>query len=74
MTLLPQLAALRASCTIPLIASGGAGEMQHFADVFVEANVDGALAASVFHLAEIAIPELKDFLLSAGIDIRPASH
>ncbi len=69
-----QLAAVREQCTIPLIASGGAGEMQHFADVFTDANVDGALAASVFHLAEIAIPELKNFLLSAGIDVRPASH
>ena len=47
--------------------------MQHFEEVFVKANVDGALAASVFHLAEIAIPELKDHLLTAGIDIRPAS-
>ena len=68
-----QLAAVRESCTIPLIASGGAGEMHHFADVFVEANVDGALAASVFHLAEIAIPELKNYLQNAGLDIRPAS-
>ena len=69
-----QLAAVRANCTIPLIASGGAGAMQHFADVFIHANVDGALAASVFHLAEIAIPELKNYLLNAEIDIRPASH
>ena len=69
-----QLAAVRESSTIPLIASGGAGEMSHFAEVFDKANVDGALAASVFHLAEIAIPDLKDFLLEAGIDMRPASQ
>ena len=67
-----QLAAVRENCTIPLIASGGAGAMQHFADVFRTANVDGALAASVFHLAEIAIPDLKDYLLNAGVDVRPA--
>ncbi len=69
-----QLASVRECLTIPLIASGGAGEMQHFAEVFQKANVDGALAASVFHLAEIAIPDLKDYLLDAGIDMRPASH
>ncbi len=69
-----QLAAVRESLTIPLIASGGAGTMDHFAQVFDKANVDGALAASVFHLAEIAIPDLKNFLLDAGIDMRPASH
>ena len=45
---LPQLAAVRAVCDVPLIASGGAGTMEHFADVF-KPRVDGALAASVFH-------------------------
>tara|TARA_R110002049_G_scaffold1062_16_gene8030 strand:+ start:4344 stop:5108 length:765 start_codon:yes stop_codon:yes gene_type:complete len=67
-----QLQAVRAVCTVPIIASGGAGSMQHFADVFATANVDGALAASVFHSAAISIPELKNFLLQAGVDIRPA--
>ena len=66
-----QLAAVRRICSIPLIASGGAGEMQHFAEVFERADVDGALAASVFHSAAIAIPQLKRYLIEAGIAIRP---
>jgi cyclase len=67
-----QLAEVRSICAVPLIASGGAGAMGHFKDVFVEARVDGALAASVFHTAEIAIPDLKDYLTTAGIAMRPA--
>ncbi|WP_026375203.1 imidazole glycerol phosphate synthase subunit HisF [Aestuariibacter salexigens] len=65
-----QLQNIRKLCQVPLIASGGAGEMQHFADVFTQADVDGALAASVFHKAVIAIPELKHWLLGQGISIR----
>lgn len=65
-----QLASIRAHCKVPLIASGGAGEMQHFADVFKDADVDGALAASVFHKAVIAIPALKDWLRENGVAIR----
>jgi len=65
-----QLATVRSSCLVPLIASGGAGSMQHFADVFKEANVDGALAASVFHSAEINIADLKRHLASQSIDMR----
>ena len=57
-----QLRQARALCSVPLIASGGAGDMQHFADVFDQADVDGALAASVFHSGAIAIPALKQFL------------
>ena len=45
--------------------------MQHFADVFDQASVDGALAASVFHSAAIAIPDLKRYLIERGIAIRP---
>jgi cyclase len=45
--------------------------MAHFRDVFVEAQVDGALAASVFHTAAIAIPDLKNFLIDAGVAMRP---
>ncbi len=67
-----QLAAVRSICAVPLIASGGAGAMEHFEAVFVEARVDGALAASVFHSAEIPIPELKHHLRSAGLEVRPA--
>ena len=66
-----QLAAVRAVTGIPLIASGGAGALEHFKEVFEKARVDGALAASVFHTAAIAIPDLKRYLLDAGIAIRP---
>jgi len=65
-----QLAAVRAVCNVPLIASGGAGAREHFRDVFAAANVDGALAASVFHSAEIPIPELKQYLAEQQVDIR----
>ncbi len=65
-----QLAAAREACSVPLIASGGAGSMQHFAEVFRRADVDGALAASVFHTAAIAIPELKAWLRQQGIEVR----
>jgi cyclase len=68
-----QLAAVRAVARIPLIASGGAGAMEHFKEVFEIARVDGALAASVFHTAAIEIGELKRYLAAAGIAIRPAA-
>lgn len=55
---------------IPIIASGGAGNKKHFEEVFVRANVDAALAASVFHYGEILIPELKQELKQAGISVR----
>lgn len=66
-----QLAAARAVCPVPLIASGGAGARDHFADVFAHADVDGALAASVFHKGVIAIPDLKAWLAGQGVEIRP---
>jgi cyclase len=66
-----QLKKVRAATTIPLIASGGAGEMDHFKDVFEQANVNGALAASVFHSGYIPIPDLKSYLIKAGVEIRP---
>jgi cyclase len=68
---LNQLAAVRKLCRVPLIASGGAGTQEHFADVFSEAHVDGALAASVFHSGNIAIPDLKSYLRRRSIEIRP---
>ena len=68
---LSQLEAIRKVCKVPLIASGGAGTPQHFADVFTTAGVDGALAASVFHSGSIAIPDLKSFLRQEHIEIRP---
>lgn len=67
---LTQLAAVRRVAHVPLIASGGAGTMAHFRDVFLMTQVDGALAASVFHSAAIAIPELKSYLRRAGIAMR----
>ncbi len=67
---LKQLAMVRDACRVPLIASGGAGEMRHFLDAFTEANVDGALAASVFHKRMINIGELKTYLADRGIEVR----
>lgn len=66
-----QLAAARKVLPIPLVASGGAGNTQHFIDVFQQADVDAALAATVFHSGAIAIPELKKELAAAHIEVRP---
>jgi len=55
---------------VPVIASGGGGTMQHFVDVFEKANADAALAASIFHFKEIAIPDLKDYLHDHNIPVR----
>jgi len=66
-----QLALVRQVCSVPLIASGGAGKPEHFAEVFNRANVDGALAASVFHRQLIGIGSLKRYLADRAIDIRP---
>ncbi|QIQ21953.1 imidazole glycerol phosphate synthase subunit HisF [Zophobihabitans entericus] len=65
-----QLKQVRNVCHIPLIASGGAGTMEHFLDAFKLANVDGALAASVFHKQIINIGELKQFLAQNNIEVR----
>jgi len=65
-----QLKAARKLITIPLIASGGAGSASHFIDVFKRADVDGALAATVFHSNKVPIPALKQMLSSAGIGVR----
>lgn len=56
--------------SVPVIASGGAGKMQDFADVFIKCNADAALAASVFHFEEIKIPELKKYLSGQNIPVR----
>jgi imidazole glycerol-phosphate synthase subunit HisF len=68
---LEQLRAVRGICQVPLVASGGAGAVSHFAEVFQKAGVDGALAASVFHSGEIAIPALRRELRAQGIEVRP---
>jgi len=65
-----QLSQVRDNCSVPLIASGGAGTREHFADVFNTANVDGALAASVFHKEIIEIGELKAYLAAQNIEVR----
>ena len=67
---LEQLRKVRDACRVPLIASGGAGAPEHFLDVFAEARVDGALAASVFHSGAIAIPDLKRYLRESHIEVR----
>ena len=58
------------SLSIPVIASGGAGSMEHFRDTFINGHSDAALAASVFHFGEILIPELKKYLINEGIKVR----
>jgi len=65
-----QLKAVRALCEVPLVASGGAGEVAHFIEVFRDADADAALAASVFHSGAIAIPALKRHLREAEIEVR----
>lgn len=67
---LEQLRQVRKLCQVPLIASGGAGEMSHFSDAFLNADVDGALAASVFHKQIINIGELKSFLAQQNVVVR----
>ena len=64
------LAKLSKIVNIPIIASGGAGTMEHFAETFINGKADAALAASVFHYQEIEIPELKQFLKNQNISIR----
>jgi imidazole glycerol-phosphate synthase subunit HisF len=63
-------ASLSRSLSIPVIASGGAGNAQHFADVFTEGQADAALAASIFHFGEVPIPDLKAFLRTQNIPVR----
>lgn len=61
---------LSETVSVPVIASGGAGEMIHFLDTFALGNADAALAASVFHFKEIGIPELKTYLRQHKIPVR----
>ncbi|MBQ9093950.1 MAG: imidazole glycerol phosphate synthase subunit HisF [Prevotella sp.] len=64
------LARLSDELSIPVIASGGAGAMEHFKDAFTIGKADAALAASVFHFGEISIPELKEYLNNEGVNVR----
>ena len=62
--------AVSEAVNVPVMASGGAGTMAHFVDVFNEGKADAALAASIFHYKEIGIPELKQYLKNEGIEVR----
>ena len=64
-------AAVSGNAGIPVIASGGAGSMEHFADAFLEGKADAVLAASLFHYHEVDIPELKRYLAGRGVPVRP---
>lgn len=70
---LAQLQAVRRLCRVPLVASGGAGSVAHFAEAFRDADVDATLAASVFHSGAIGIPELKRQLREEGMEVRLAA-
>ena len=61
---------LTSMLTIPVIASGGAGKMEDFRDVFTQGHADAALAASVFHFGQISIPQLKEYLKEENINVR----
>jgi cyclase len=61
---------ISANANIPVIASGGAGNMEHFYDVFTEGKADAGLAASIFHFREIDIPDLKQYLQNKALPMR----
>ena len=63
--------AVSEAVTVPVIASGGAGTLEHLADAFTKGYADAALAASIFHFGEFSITETKEYLIKNGIDIRP---
>ena len=56
---------------IPVIASGGAGELSHFYDAFTAGKADAVLAASLFHFGELTVPQLKEYLSERGVPVRP---
>jgi imidazole glycerol-phosphate synthase subunit HisF len=66
----PLTAAVSAAVSIPVIASGGAGTLQHFVEIFTEGRADAALAASIFHYAETSVHSLKTYLKQHGIPVR----
>ena len=67
---LQQLALVRAAVSVPVIASGGAGDYAHLADLFEKTGIDGGLAASVFHSGQIPVPDLKQYLKDRNIEVR----
>jgi cyclase len=66
----PLTAAVSCAVSIPVIASGGAGTLEHFVDVFTAGRAEAALAATIFHYAETSVPQLKQFLFDRGIPVR----
>ena len=62
--------AVSEAVTVPVIASGGAGNAQHFADAFIEGKADAALAASIFHYKETSVREVKSYLREKGVNVR----
>ncbi len=71
---IPLLQAVSAAVNVPVIASGGAGKPEHFLEALTTGGADAALAASLFHFNQLGIPELKAYLLAAGLPIRPVSN
>ncbi|MBN1312409.1 MAG: imidazole glycerol phosphate synthase subunit HisF [Anaerolineae bacterium] len=71
---IPLTQAIAEAITIPVIASGGAGEMSHFRNALMEGKADAALAASLFHFRELAIDDLRRYLLAEGVPVRPPKH
>lgn len=67
---LPLTKAVTDAVSIPVIASGGCGSLEHFAEVFRETDCDAALAASLFHFGELTVPQVKEYLYSQGIPVR----
>jgi len=67
---LPLTKAVAERVSVPVIASGGAGKVEHFAEVFLEAKADAALAASIFHYKELTIREVKEDLRRKGVEVR----
>ena len=67
---LPMTKAVTDAVGIPVIASGGCGSLEHFAQVFKETGCDAALAASLFHFGELTVPQVKDFLRGRDIPVR----
>jgi len=67
---LDQLAAVKEAVNVPVIASGGAGSMDDFVSLFTKTNIDGGLAASIFHKKDVLIPDLKMYLKENNIPVR----
>lgn len=71
---IPLLAAITAAVSIPVIASGGAGTLEHFYDALTTGGADAALAASLFHFRELSIAEVKTYLAQRGVPVRPPAQ